>query len=65
MPADDEFLILVNHGDQGKRLDVVVASNLPACSRSRAAQLIAGHHVVIDGLRKISARKVDGAATAA
>jgi 23S rRNA pseudouridine1911/1915/1917 synthase len=52
MPAEDEFSILVNHCDQGKRLDVVVASNLPACSRSRAAQLIAGRHVVVDGQSK-------------
>lgn len=60
MPAGGDFSILVNHTDQGKRLDVVVASSLPECSRSRAAQLIATQHVFVDGRARKPGYRVHG-----
>ena len=42
------FTIIVEESDSGRRLDTVVASRLPGCSRSLAATLIGSHHILID-----------------
>jgi len=52
MSRNDAFSICVQKTDQGKRLDVVIASHLPRCSRSFAAHLIALENIKVDGLGK-------------
>jgi len=52
MPQDGAFTILVNKTDEGKRLDVVIASRLSDCSRSFAANLIINDKVRVDGQTK-------------
>lgn len=52
MSRSDAFSIYVQETDQGQRLDVVVASHLPDCSRSYAANLIAAEKIRVDGLGK-------------
>lgn len=42
------FTIIVEEADSGRRLDTVVAANLPGCSRSLAAALIAGQKIFVD-----------------
>ena len=42
------FTIIVEESDSGRRLDTVVASRLADCSRSLAATLIAGQHILVD-----------------
>jgi 23S rRNA pseudouridine1911/1915/1917 synthase len=42
------FTIIVEESDAGRRLDTVVASHLPDCSRSLAATLIAGQNILVD-----------------
>jgi 23S rRNA pseudouridine1911/1915/1917 synthase len=42
------FTIIVEESDSGRRLDTVVASRLPGCSRSLAATLIGSQHILID-----------------
>jgi len=53
MTHGDAFSILVDSSAAGERLDVFVGARLPGCSRSFAAQLIAGGNVrVNDRLHK-------------
>jgi len=52
MPADSVFCIRVRPSDEGKRLDVLLASLLEACTRSFAAGLIAAKKVRVDGRPK-------------
>ncbi len=42
------FTIIVEEADTGRRLDTVVAFQLPGCSRSLAATLIAGQHILVN-----------------
>ena len=42
------FTIIAEKSDAGQRLDAVVAAHLPVCSRSLAATLIAGNHILVD-----------------
>jgi 23S rRNA pseudouridine1911/1915/1917 synthase len=49
MPPNGEFTIAVDKSDEGRRLDVVIASRLFDCSRSYAAHLIADDKVRVDG----------------
>jgi len=42
------FTIIVEESDSGRRLDTVVASQLPGCSRSLAATLIADQHILVN-----------------
>jgi 23S rRNA pseudouridine1911/1915/1917 synthase len=42
------FTIIVEESDTGRRLDTVVASRLPDCSRSLAATLIANQTILVD-----------------
>ncbi len=52
MSRNDAFSICVQKSDQGKRLDVVIASHLSNCSRSVAAHLIALENIKVDGQQK-------------
>lgn len=52
MPADTAFSIHVRPSDEGKRLDVLVASMLADCTRTFAVGLIADEHVRVDGRPK-------------
>ncbi len=52
MPPNGAFRVRVTQSDQGKRLDVVVAAHLPACSRSLATSLIAEDKIRVDGQNK-------------
>ena len=49
MPADSAFSIRVRPSDEGKRLDVVLASLLTDCTRTFVAGLIAAEHIRVDG----------------
>jgi 23S rRNA pseudouridine1911/1915/1917 synthase len=49
MTCAGPFRLPVGPSDAGRRLDVFVAQRLPGCSRSYAAQLIAGGAVQVDG----------------
>jgi 23S rRNA pseudouridine1911/1915/1917 synthase len=49
MPVDRSFSIHVRPSDEGKRLDVLLASLLDDCTRTFAAGLIAAEHVRVDG----------------
>ena len=52
MPADSAFSIRVRPSDEGKRLDVLLASRLSDCTRTFAAGLIADEYVRVDGSHK-------------
>jgi 23S rRNA pseudouridine1911/1915/1917 synthase len=52
MPADSAFSIRVKRSDEGKRLDVLLASLLTDCTRTFVAGLIAAEHVRVDGRPK-------------
>jgi 23S rRNA pseudouridine1911/1915/1917 synthase len=52
MSFNGGFTILADDSDVGRRLDVVLASRLPECSRSLAASLITRRHILIDGQPK-------------
>ncbi len=52
MPANGAFSIQVKPSDEGKRLDVLVASFLSDCTRTFAAGLIIDEHVRVDGHSK-------------
>jgi 23S rRNA pseudouridine1911/1915/1917 synthase len=52
MPQNGAFTILADKAEEGKRLDVVVASRLPDCSRSYAANLILHDNIRVDGHTK-------------
>ena len=60
------FTIIAKESDAGRRLDTVVASHLPDCSRSLAATLIAGQKILVDqqpkkpGYRIKSGDKIQG-----
>lgn len=43
-----DFTIIIEESDAGRRLDAVVASHLPDCSRSLAATLIAGRKILVN-----------------
>ena len=48
MPVYGAFTILANESDQGRRLDAVVATHLPDCSRSLAVNLITNLQILVD-----------------
>jgi 23S rRNA pseudouridine1911/1915/1917 synthase len=52
MPANGAFSIQVKPSDEGKRLDVLVASLLSDCTRTFVSGLIAREHVQVDGYPK-------------
>jgi 23S rRNA pseudouridine1911/1915/1917 synthase len=52
MSRTDAFSIYIQETEQGQRLDVVIASHLPDCSRSYAANLIAAEKINVDGRPK-------------
>jgi 23S rRNA pseudouridine1911/1915/1917 synthase len=52
MSPDDAFRIDVVDTEQGQRLDVLISTHLPNCSRSLAANLIAAEKVSVDGRPK-------------
>ena len=52
MPADSAFSIRVKLSDEGKRLDVLLASLLSDCTRTFVAGLISDEHVQVDGRPK-------------
>ena len=60
------FTIIVEESEAGRRLDTIIASHLPDCSRSLAAALIAGQNIVVDqqpkkpGYRIKSGDKIQG-----
>jgi 23S rRNA pseudouridine1911/1915/1917 synthase len=49
MPADSAFSIRVKPSDEGKRLDVLLATLLADCTRTFVSGLIAAEHVRVDG----------------
>jgi len=52
MKAPIAFTIIVDDATIGKRLDVAVAVNVPECSRSLAANLIAGGRIRVNSIVK-------------
>ena len=60
------FTIIVEEADSGRRLDTIVASRLPGCSRSLAAALITGQNILVDqqtkkpGYRIKSGDRIEG-----
>jgi 23S rRNA pseudouridine1911/1915/1917 synthase len=52
MPADSVFRICVRPSDEGKRLDVLLASLLDDCTRTFVAGLIVAEQVRVDGRLK-------------
>lgn len=61
MPGRKDFTICVDKSGSGKRLDIVVSSFLPSCSRSLAASLIRkGNILVQDNLKKPGYRVIPG-----
>ena len=52
MPFNGGFTILADDTDDGRRLDVVIASRLSDCSRSLAAALIIKQNILVDGRSK-------------
>ncbi|MFO7665402.1 MAG: RluA family pseudouridine synthase [Desulfobacterales bacterium] len=61
MPDRKVFTICVDGSVSGKRLDIVVSSFLPSCSRSLAASLIRkGNILVQDNLKKPGYRVIPG-----
>lgn len=49
MPCNRELTIQVDEGDDGKRLDVVIAARIPTCSRSYASALISAGEIRLEG----------------
>ena len=61
MPANDAIRIRVSPSDEGKRLDVLVASFLSDCTRTYVAGLIGAGHIRVDGhIRKPGYRVKSG-----
>jgi len=61
MPDHDGFSIVADASDDGRRLDVVVASRLSGCSRSLATHLIVRQEIFVDGrIRKPGYRVKSG-----
>ena len=61
MPANDAIRIRVSPSDEGKRLDVLVASFLADCTRTYVAGLIGAKHIRVDGhIRKPGYRVKSG-----
>jgi 23S rRNA pseudouridine1911/1915/1917 synthase len=52
MPAAGAFTIIVNTSDAGKRLDVLLSSQLTACSRSHIANLVLDKKIRVNGTLK-------------
>ena len=52
MPAAVAFTIFVNASDAGKRLDVLLSSQLSACSRSHIANLVLDKKIRVNGTLK-------------
>ncbi len=52
MPAENAFSIRVRPSDEGKRLDVLLASVLSDCTRTFVAGMITDGHVRVDGRAK-------------
>ncbi len=52
MSVTGALTILAGAADHNRRLDAVVASHLPDCSRSLAANLIGNHQILVDNLPK-------------
>jgi 23S rRNA pseudouridine1911/1915/1917 synthase len=52
MPANGAFSIQIKPSDEGKRLDVLLASLLSDCTRTFVAGLIVDEHVRVDGQPK-------------
>jgi 23S rRNA pseudouridine1911/1915/1917 synthase len=65
MPAEGNFSILTTIRDHGQRLDAVVATHLPDCSRSMAATLIRKGMISIQGVVKKPGYKVKAGETIA
>lgn len=61
MPGRKDFTIFVDKSGSGKRLDVVVSSYIPSCSRSLASFLIQNGNILVqDNLKKPGYRVRDG-----
>lgn len=58
MPANGAFSIQIKPSDEGKRLDVLLASLLSDCTRTFVAGLIVDEHVRVDGQPKKPAYRV-------
>jgi 23S rRNA pseudouridine1911/1915/1917 synthase len=52
MSVNGALTIFAGAADHNRRLDAVVASHLPDCSRSLAANLIGNHQILVDNLPK-------------
>ena len=52
MSVTGALTIVAAEADHNRRLDAVVAAHLPDCSRSLAANLIAGQHILVDNQPK-------------
>ncbi len=52
MHIKGSFTILVDKPDAGKRLDVVISSNISGCSRSLAASLVRNGKIRVKGMEK-------------
>ena len=48
MATNGAFAILAKEPDHGRRLDAVVAANIPGCSRSQAVYLISHQAILVD-----------------
>ena len=61
MPAAGAFTIFVNSSDAGKRLDVLLSSQISACSRSHIANLVLDKKIRVNGtFKKPGYRLKDG-----
>jgi 23S rRNA pseudouridine1911/1915/1917 synthase len=49
MSVNGDFTIIADEADAGRRLDAAVAVHIADCSRSLAASLINGGHILVDG----------------
>lgn len=49
MSVNGAFTIIAGESDAGRRLDTAIASHIPDCSRSLAANLIASQCILVDG----------------
>jgi len=49
MPHKGTFTILVNEHESGRRLDVIIASHIPDCSRSFSVSLIQKGEILVQG----------------
>ena len=52
MPTAGAFTIFVNSADAGKRLDVLLSSQITACSRSHIANLVLDKKIRVNGMFK-------------